>query len=313
MIELFDEDDLSLTPNFSAVSQPKDLAFNISTHENYFETSIFLNASTEAEMLIVEGSSEIILDGNNSVSLLDGSEFSISIENGNHDLISINGSIELFQNNGHSLLYVEDFSKTSGLIKIDTGSITIVNADVSNLYGEPSIKNGNLFIGSSQTNYFIETRDQENVEILFRNIATGNSEPLMLSPNSSMPPSSEALLPNSNDITAPSETNLEIIEYEINDVEIFSENSIDISNYTGDYSIAGEGIDAFNVHGHSFETEINSIIDEINQDILNLEVISEGQESPNIKAPEVTEELIIEVSNYVDLEWQDAIELISEL
>ena len=298
MSDLFTTDELNLTPNFGSVSHSDDLVFSLSTHENYYENSIFLNTDNEAEMLIVEGNSKVILDSHNSVSLLDGSEFSVSIENGTHDMISINGSIELLQNNGHSLLYVEDFSNTSGFIKIETGSFTIVNADTSKFSGEPSVENGQLFIGDSQTNYFIEANDQENVEILFRTVSQDSSNTLMLE----VQPSS-----------APSKTTLEISEFENENSEIFSENSVDISGYSEDYAASVENIGIHNVNGHSFEAEINGIIDEINQDIMELEISSADNDLAKIESTEITMEKIIEVSSYSDLEWQDAIEIIGDL
>lgn len=298
MSDLFTTDDLNLTPNFGSVTHAKELVFSLSTHENYYENSIFLNTDNEAEMLIVEGNSEVILDSHNSVSLLDGNEFSVSIENGTHDIISINGSIELLQNNGHSLLYVEDFSNTSGLIKIETGSFTIVNADTSKLSGEPSIENGQLFIGDSQTNYFIETNDQENVEILFRTVSQDSSNTLMLEAQSS---------------STPSKTTLEISEFENENSEIFSENSVDISGYSEDYSAFFENIGTYNVNGHSFEAEINGIIDEINQDIMELEISSTDNDLAKLESTEITIKKIIEVTSYSDLEWQDAIDIIGDL
>ena len=72
MSDLFTTDDLNLIPSFGSLSNGKELEFSLSTHENYYENSIFLNTDNEAEMLIVEGNSEIILDSYNSVSLLDG-------------------------------------------------------------------------------------------------------------------------------------------------------------------------------------------------------------------------------------------------
>ena len=298
MSDLFTTDDLNLIPSFGSLSNGKELEFSLSTHENYYENSIFLNTDNEAEMLIVEGNSEIILDSYNSVSLLDGNEFSVSIENGTHDIIPVNGSIELLQKNGHSLVYVEDFSSTSGLMKIETGSLTIVNADTSNFAGEPSIENGQLFIGGSQTNYFIESNVQENIEILFRNVSEANSNALIIGAEAS---------------SVPLKTTLEISQVENENSEVFSENSVDISGYLEAYESSVEGIDTYNVNGHSFKGEIDSIIDEINQDIMEIDVASDGDDLRNIETTEITESLIIEISDYSDLEWQDAIEIIGDL
>lgn len=298
MSDLFISDDLNLSPNFSSVSETRDLQFSLSTHENYYENSIFLNTDNEAELLIVEGNSEIILDSSNTVSLFDGSEFSVSIEHGTHDLISINGSIEVVQKNGDSLLYVEDFLNTSGLIKIETGSLTIVNADTFNRPGEPIIQNGQLFIGGSETNYFIETNGQDNVEILFRTVSQSNSESLTLVGKAS---------------DTPTQIPLEANEFENGDVEIFSENSIDVAGYLDDYKISNEGIDTHFVDGLSFEVEVANIIDDIQQNILELQIGLDNNEVAEMQNSEVTVESIIKVSDYVDLEWQDAIEIISDV
>ena len=298
MSDLFISDDLNLSPNFSSVSETRDLQFSLSTHENYYENSIFLNTDNEAELLIVEGNSEIILDSSNTVSLFDGSEFSVSIEHGTHDLISINGSIEVVQKNGDSLLYVEDFLNTSGLIKIETGSLTIVNADTFNRPGEPIIQNGQLFIGGSETNYFIETNGQDNVEILFRTVSQSNSESLTLVGKAS---------------DTPTQIPLEANEFENGDVEIFSENSIDVAGYLDDYKISNEGIDSYFVDGLSFEVEVANIIDDIQQNILELQIGLDNNEAAEMQNSEVTVESIIKVSDYVDLEWQDAIEIISDV
>ena len=298
MSDLFTADDLHLIPKFGSLSHGKELEFSLSTHENYYENSIFLNTDNEAEMLIAEGNSEIILDSNNSVSLLDGGEFSVSIENGTHDLISINGSIQLLQNDGHSLLYVEDFSNTAGMIKIETGSFTIVNADMSNFSGEPIIDDGQLFIGGVQTDYFIETNLQENVEILFRTVSQANSDSLMLGGKAS---------------NKPVETHLETSAAENESAEIFSENSIDFSGYIDDYVFSNDGIDTHFPDGISIEVDLSNIIDEIQQNNLELEIASDGNETAEMQKTEVTEESIIKVSDYVELEWQDAIEIISDL
>ena len=298
MSDLFTTDDLSLSPNFSAVSETKDLEFSLSAHENYYENSIFLNTDTEAELLIVEGQSEIILDSLNTVSLFDGSEFSVSIEHGTHDLISINGSIEVVQKNGNSLLYVEDFLNTSGLIKIEMGSLTIVNADSSNLSGEPILENGQLFIGGSETNYFIETNDQANIEILFRNVSQSNSESLTLVGKAS---------------GAPAKIPLETHDFENGDIEIFSEDSIDIKGYLNDYKVSLEDIDTHFVDSLSFDAEVANIIDDIQQNILELEIESDDDQGVEMQNSEVTIEAIIKVSDYVDLEWQDAVEIISDV
>ena len=298
MSDLFTTEDLSLSPNFSAVSETKDLEFSLSTHENYYENSIFLNTDNAAELLIVEGKSEIILDSSNTVSLFDGSEFSVSFDHGTHDLISINGSIEVVQKNGDSLLYVEDFSNTSGLIKIEAGSLTIVNADISNLSGEPILENGQLFIGGSQTNYFIETNDQANIQISFRTVSQSNSESLTLVSNASDTP-----------VKVPLETH----DFENGDIEIFSENSIDIQGYLNDYKVSHEYIDTHFVDSPSFDAEVANIIDDIQQNILELEIESDDDQGVEMQNSEVTIEAIIKVSDYVDLEWQDAVEIISDV
>ena len=298
MSDLFTTDDLNLIPSFRSLSHGKELEFSLSTHENYYENSIFLNTDNEAEMLIVKGNSEIILDGNNSVSLLDGSEFSVSIDGGAHDLISISGSIELFQNNGHSLLYVEDFSNTSGLIKIETGSFTIINADTSNFPGEPSIENGQLLIDGVQTNYFIESNAHENVEISFRAVNQAESDSLTLGDKAS---------------EAPVQTHLNTSALEDESAEIFSENSIDVSGYLDDYVFSNEGINTHFADDLSIKAAVSNIIDEIQQDILELEITLDDNETAEIQNTEVTEASIIKVSDYVDLEWQDAIEIIGDL
>ena len=313
MNDVFSSDDLDTTPNFGTVLEPKDLAFKIISHEQYYENSIFLNASADAEMLILEGNTETLLGGNNSVNLLDGNDFSISIENGYHDIIPINGSINLQQNNGHSLLYIEDFSKTSGLIKIESGSVTIVNADSSNVFGEPSIENGFLFIGDSKTNYSIETGDQAKVEVLFHDVSQSAPEALMLSSNASRAPSLEISTLSTDTLSASSEVSVDTPSYESEIPEIFSENSIDITDYLDDYKVLNADIDTHFVGAPSFDAEVANIIDDIQQNMLELEKETNNEETAETQNSEVTLEAIIEISDYVDLEWQDAIEIISDV
>ena len=311
------EDDLLLLPKLSASSNKNDLKNFQYLVENYTDEQFFLNSEIDTELTVISGETHLLHDeGVSSTNFLINSQTTVSISSGQHDFLLKETNLEYEQTGGDAVIYIDDFSKTTGELSVISGNLKIVSAD--ELYtGLPiSVFEGKLQLGDEITQIDVILDDNNAANIQFFDVLT-NTLTNLAEPKISASSDLSETVSNENvsgSSEAPAVDGTEFDEPFMNSSEIFSSedlvtfelnnNSFAVSNTRhADSSQIAPGLDQL----------ISEVISDISDD---LEIISEmesGSQEQKFELSELSEDAIITLDDYSDLVWEDAIELIEDL